>query len=294
MANRKRISKFLWLACLFFSCEAEESPPAQVPDTAEPPAVNMAMMCDPATYDLACLQSEETSVSDGILDVLGEIRDEFVDDVGEEVSDARQDQYGDEMRSELEKQFPVIRNHPQQKKLEGIMRKLNRVRTHPSQIDYNIYVVRAAQPNAFTLGGEIFVTTRLLDEAESLDEIACIIGHEIGHNELGHIARRIKQQELIEGVFGQEAGAVIADVASFITMGFNQRSEAEADIYGIDLALSSGYEACRGIDFWERIKRSERAENELDNLLRSHPYSGKRIKCYRDHLRDHHQHNCPN
>lgn len=297
MVNWRLFSKLLFISGLFFSCN---EPVKEELSEANSSAVgsesgqiqNMAKLCDPELYELDCIKNDKTAVSDELLNVFGEIRDKTVDAMGEDVTDARQDEYGDKMKKEIVKQFPIIDGHPKENLLRGLMKKLLQIRKNPSDIQYNIYVVRSEQVNAFTLGGEIFVTNRLLAESESIDELSCIIGHEIGHNELGHIADRIKEQEIAQGIFGEEAGAMVANVAGFITMGFNQINEAESDIYGIDLAISSGYDPCRGIDFWNRVRRNEGPQNDLDNMMRSHPYSDRRIKCYKDHLSKHHQRNC--
>ncbi len=250
-------------------------------------------ICDPEDYDLECLKSDETALSDEILDIFGDFKETLVKAQPGEVTDERQDEYGDEAKKEITKENPIIRDHPQTELLEGIMYKLLRMRKNATGIDYNIYVIDADYVNAFTIGGEIFVTNTLLEQAESEDEIACVIGHEIGHNELGHLADNIKEIELAEDIFGEEFGREIAAVGKLFTIGFNQKKEAQSDLYGIDLAISSGYNACRGIDFWKRMSKEEPEANELDNFMRSHPYSEKRMKCYRDHLAAEHNKDCP-
>jgi predicted Zn-dependent protease len=255
---------------------------------------NEVVMCDPDTYDLACMKDEKTSSSDDLLEVLGGFKDEVVDATGGEVSDERQDQYGDRTRSEITQQFPIVEGHPKATLLEGMMHKLLRERRNPSDIGYHVFVVRSQMVNAFTLGGEIYVTDALLAEAESLDEIACILGHEIGHNELDHVADKLKEVELAQGIFGEETGNAVANFVGLLTMGFNQHNEAEADLYGIDLALAAGYDACRGIDFWNRLKAQEGEANDMDNFFRSHPYSSRRAACYSSHISALHHYTCNN
>lgn len=251
-----------------------------------------AKLCDPGEYDLSCMKDDKTATSDGVLDVLGGIKDEVVNMAGEPVSDERQDEYGDNSRAEIERQFPVMEGHPKQNLLNGLLHKLLKLRRDPSGIKYNIYIVQSDMVNAFTLGGEIYVTNTLLDEAGSTDELACIIGHEIGHNELGHVGKKLKEVEIAQGIFGDEAGEAVAGFVGLLTMGFNQKNEAESDLYGIDLALGGGYDACRGIDFWDRLKSNEGEANDFENMFRSHPYSARRAECYRSHLRTEHEVGC--
>ena len=50
--------------------------------------------------------------------------------------------------------------------------------------------------NAFVLPGQkIFLTTRLLIESKRIDDIAGVIGHEIGHIIGGHFTQRLKAME---------------------------------------------------------------------------------------------------
>ncbi len=291
MKKKVRTYAFLLPFLLFLMAGCGESKTDGTVDIANHPDAN-GKICDPSTYDLDCIKSEDTRMSDEFLDVFGNIKEKVVEAQAGEVSDARQDQYGDVTKKEIEKQFPIVAGHPKETLLKGLLHKLLKMRKDPTDINYNIYVIRSEMVNAFTVGGEIFVTTKLLSQSESTDELACVIGHEIGHNELGHIADQIKEQELAEGVFGKEAGREIANAARMFTIGFNQKKEAESDIFGIDLAISSGYNACRGVDFWKRMKKHEPEANDMDNLLRSHPYSDKRMNCYQEHLSAEHKLDC--
>jgi predicted Zn-dependent protease len=288
LTNWRNFSKLLVGGTLLFTVACENGGGDAGGDSQDDFAT--ALLCDPTTYDLDCMKSDQTTASDGLLDVLGGIQKEVINVAGGDVTAERQDEYGDQGRQDILQQFPLMEGYPKMELLNGILRKLLKLRENPSEIDYNIFVVRSADVNAFTLGGEVYVTNALLETAESLDELACIIGHEIGHNELGHIANQIKQWEVTENLVGAE----IASAIKMATIGFNQQSEAEADLYGIDLALAAGYDACRGIDFWDRMQQREGEVNELDNFFRSHPYSDRRANCYRSHLSALHRLTCEN
>lgn len=248
--------------------------------------------CDPKDYDYSCMEDGTTDLSDEVIGIFSDARDALLEGA-DPISAERQDEYGEEGKEEVEREYRILRDHPKQALLHGLMRKLLKFRLEESGIGYNIYVISADMVNAFTIGGEIFVTEDLLDAVESIDELACVVGHEIGHNELGHIEKKLQELEVAQGIFGDELGGQLASLAGFLTISFNQRNEVGADMYGLDLALSAGYDPCRGIDFWERIQKDEAEANELDNLGRSHPYSSKRINCYRHHLEHEHRMICP-
>ena len=80
-------------------------------------------------------------------------------------------------------------------------------RQTPYQYDFHLL----ADPNvvnAFALpGGQVFITTALISEFETEDELAGVLGHEIGHVVARHGAERIAKQELTQGLTG---AAVVA------------------------------------------------------------------------------------
>lgn len=287
MLKRLRISKFLLLGlALMLGCES-------LPEMDSDAGGVDRHTCDPKTYALDCMKDEKTVASDGVLEVLGTVKDAVVGATADPVSDARQDAYGEGTREDVFSEFTFLENDPDQTLLEGIMRKLLKQRSHPTEIEYNIYLIDDPQVNAYTLGGEIFVTKSLMVDVHSLDELACIIGHEIGHNELGHIAQIIQDGEAADRLLGPETAAQLDGLIQSVTAGFGQRDEASADLYGIDLALAAGYDACRGIEFEERTAEFEGEANDWDNFGRSHPYGARRAKCERSHLADFHHYSCP-
>lgn len=289
------ISKYLLLIGLVgtFSCERFRRDKAGSEMSAE--EIRLAALsrpCNPDSFDLSCMQSEETELTDAVISTLGGLKDNLVKGSGDQIGIDKEEEYGDEALKEIRAEGHILPKHAEQSRLEGILHKLLAARAVHSERDYHVYVIEDPAVNAFTIGAEIFVTTSLLAEVESTDELACVIGHEIGHNELGHLAGMIKEREFATGIFGEDAGNVIANVTGLLTMSFNQLHEAAADLYGIDLALACGFDPCKGIDFWDRLSKQEGPASEWDNLLRSHPYSTRRAKCYRSHLADAHDHAC--
>jgi hypothetical protein len=119
-----------------------------------------------------------------------------------------------------------------------------------------IRLARSAQTNAFANGRYVTLTTAVLDYAETDDEIAVIVGHELAHNILGHPAR-LEEEKVPHGLlrgFGANADKVRA-------------TEEEADRLGISLVWAAGFEASAAIPFWRRYY--ERFDGP--QLFRTHP-----------------------
>src|SRR5687768_4610619 len=104
--------------------------------------------------------------------------------------------------------------------------------------------------NAFALpGGQVFITTALITQFESEDQLAGVLGHEIGHVVARHGAERIAKMELTQGLTG---AAVIATgdystaqaaqmIGNLINMSYGRDQELESDDLGVRFMTQSGY-----------------------------------------------------
>jgi len=156
------------------------------------------------------------------------------------------------------------------------------VRKSPSQINYKIHLIEDEMVNAFTVGGHIIITTGIINKANSESAIAYIIGHEIGHNEKGHLEKIIKKLKVANS-FVDGSGDIGILLQQLVTPAFNQPNEVESDYYGADLCYAIGYDPRKGINFWEEMSKNEH-ENIVESFLRSHPYSHSRAVCLRKYL----------
>ena len=124
--NWRNISKLLLGGMLLFATACENGDAGKGVESQDDVAT--ALLCDPATYDLECMKSEQTSASDALLDAIGGIKKEIINVAGGDVPDERQDEYGDNSRKEIEREFSVIAGHPKLPLLNGLMRKLLKLR----------------------------------------------------------------------------------------------------------------------------------------------------------------------
>jgi len=74
-------------------------------------------------------------------------------------------------------------------------------------VTYQFYVADMAEPNAFALpGGYVYVTRGLLALSNSEEELAGVVGHEIGHVAARHTVQKISRQGPFSLIFGLTAG----------------------------------------------------------------------------------------
>jgi predicted Zn-dependent protease len=138
--------------------------------------------------------------------------------------------------------------------------------------------------NAFTFGGRIYITRGMLNQCRGNDALLyAIIGHEVGHNEAGHIRATIQDMRLTEKLFGEGGGAFM-QLKRLLAASFNQRNELEADYYGINLTHRMGLELCTVVNFWKEMAGKENPYSRVEDFLRTHPFSAARAQCLSDHI----------
>lgn len=143
--------------------------------------------------------------------------------------------------------------------------------------------------NAFALpGGKVGVYTGLLDLAATDDELAIVMGHEIGHVTARHGAERMSQG-LVAGVIGAGVGIATNNKsnqdliriaygvgAAGATLYFSRSNESEADYIGIRYAAKAGYNPMAAITFWQKMAKAKDGA-QPPKWLSTHPSHADRI-----------------
>ena len=108
-------------------------------------------------------------------------------------------------------------------------------------------VVRRADFNAFALpGGHIYAFQGLIDRAQTPDEVAGVLAHEIGHVAHRDGTRTVLQAAGLSFLFGMMlgdfvgGGAVVIAAKTVVRSSYSRRVEAQADIYSVGLMRKVG------------------------------------------------------
>lgn len=239
-------------------------------------------------YDISCLR--DSSASDRMIGVGSDIEDEIIRNappvpLEDEVS------VGEEVLESIRNQYTFLSSGPHFDRVKRIMNKLVPNIDSARGFRYTFYVVQSDDINAFTAGGKVFVFTGILDFAKSDDEVACVLGHEIYHNELGHINKKLRKHVAMKKVFGDQAGIFAQMADALFGQAFNQDEETLCDLHGLDLAMKIGYKGCSITQLWERMAKDENP-NEMEKWFRSHPYGKQRAACIRHHIKTNYDTDC--
>lgn len=142
----------------------------------------------------------------------------------------------------------------------------------PRSSGYQFKVVDQMEPNAFALpGGYIYISRGLIALANSEDELACVIGHEITHAARRHSAR---QQALERAQPISMPWIRAGNMASY-----SRDMERQADEGGQLLAAAAGYDPLGMSTFLRKLERTERVRlgySRLPTFFDTHPGTGER------------------
>lgn len=238
------------------------------------------------TYDFSCLNDDKDLGTTEMIDVLESVDREVTNTLGGEVTIQDEEKVGNQLLSDCRNQYRFYETGLKIENLRTILKRLTDQIKEPKGFHYQIFLIESSELNAFTAGAKIFVTTKMYSFCKTNDELACVIGHEINHNELGHIKDQLQKERLITA-----EGAALAQMA---TISFGQKKETHCDMTGIDLAIAAGYNGCVNIELWKRMQKesNEGDFDALENLMRSHPYSEKRAKCTQEHIMNNYGFDC--
>jgi len=139
--------------------------------------------------------------------------------------------------------------------------------------EYSFQIVDQEAPNAFALpGGYIFVSRGLLTLANSEDELANVLGHEIVHVAARHAAAR---QEI-----GRSLPAKLDWLQGGYLASYGRDQEREADRLGQGLAAVAGYDPGGLVAFLRELEHTERLElgsSRLPGFWDTHPSTNSRV-----------------
>lgn len=152
---------------------------------------------------------------------------------------------------------------------------------------WEIVVFRSADVNAFALpGGKIGVFTGLLAVATTQDQLAAVLGHEIGHVAKRHGKQRVQQQmvtaggvELLKGVIGDNPtmmSAIGAGAEYGVTLPFSRSHESEADLVGLDMMARAGFNPSAAVQLWQNMGKA--GGSKTPQIMSTHPSNETRIK----------------
>jgi predicted Zn-dependent protease len=198
------------------------------------------------------------------------------------VSDSEMAKMGTDAYEQLKKETPITKD---QKVTDYVNCVADAITAElEGETIWEVNVFDEKQVNAFALpGGKIGVYTGLLEVAEDQDQLASVIGHEVGHVLARHGSARYS------AALASQVGLIIAGVTLddnttlavlgigtvLGTMAYGRSHESEADEIGLDLMAKAGFDPRGSVELWKNM--SEEGSSQPPEFLSTHPSHDTRI-----------------
>lgn len=165
--------------------------------------------------------------------------------------------------------------------------------------EWEVVVFDDEQVNAFALpGGKIGVYTGLLNVAKNQDQLAAVIGHEVGHVIAEHGNERMSiataqtlTLQVVDAALKTNDVAHNQEIMAGLGLGaqigvqlpFSRTHESEADIIGLELMAKAGFNPQQAVDLWHNMDAASGGQRPME-WLSTHPAPASRIEKLQEHM----------
>ena len=176
----------------------------------------------------------------------------------------------------------TLTESPDKARLQGILDRLT-ANLPPQELTLQLHVKDAEIVNAMALpGGHIVLFQGLLDQVESENELAAILGHELGHfanrDHLRGLGRGLVFLVLSAVILGEQSGVTgfLQTSLTNVESRFSQRQERQADEFSLRLLQKTYGHVAGATDFFERLERKDN-QGPWAYYFASHPSPADRV-----------------
>ena len=210
-----------------------------------------------------------------------------------EVSNDEEVAIGSETSQQIQSQLPIV-NDPY---IVSYINELgDTIASHTSRtdLDWHFFVVNLHQVNAFALpGGFIYVNRGLIEATTRADELAGVLGHEIGHVIQRHSVKQMQNQQKVGAVAeiactltslceSQLGQAAINIGGTAVIARYSRADELEADSEAVENVLKVNIDPEGIPSLFEVLMEQRKTEPTIvDSWFSTHPLEESRV----DHSR---------
>jgi predicted Zn-dependent protease len=198
------------------------------------------------------------------------------------VSTQQEVDMGQQYSAQINQQLPIVQDPEINRYLNLIGDSIARLTSRTDLTEANawkFYMVDSKEVNAFAVpGGFIYVNRGLVERTTKMDQLAGVLGHEIGHVVRRHSIKQMQQQQganfgvtlacVLTSVCNSQAGQAAIQVGGTALFArFSRQDEAEADI------------SPNGVPEMFQILINERTSNPsaVEGWFATHPLEEDRI-----------------
>lgn len=210
------------------------------------------------------------------------------------MQDNQVDQMGLQSFSDMKSKNPISKNGRYNQFASCVANAI----TRETGGQWEVVVFEDQTLNAFALpGNKIGVHTGLINLVDNQDQLAAVIGHEVGHVLARHSNERLSQETAVgaglsmvqavsqpQTALGQTALGLLGVGAQYgVILPFSRVHETEADTIGLDLMARAGFDPRQSINLWLKMDQAAQGGQPIE-FMSTHPSHGSRIDNLNQHM----------
>ncbi len=217
-------------------------------------------------------------------------KDRIADYIAEKIPLEWETKFGDHVFEQFENDPTILTNSAWAGPVSNITSRLLPV-VEKSGYEFKFHIKQDTNVNAFAIpGGHVVILTGLLEHADSAEEVAGVLAHELAHVTRRHTLRNIIKSAgllvVLQAVLGDTSGlfGLAAEASRYLLeQKFSRDFEREADDTGWAYLVEANIDPRGMTRFFEKLKQlmidsgMDAMENSLA-LVNTHPASQERIE----------------
>ena len=205
------------------------------------------------------------------------------------VSQQQEVQMGQDYSQQINAQLPIV-SDPEANRYINVLGDQIASHTSRADLDWHFYIVDSKEVNAFAVpGGYVYVNRGLIERTSNMDELAGVLGHEIGHVVLRHTVKQMEQMQganigvtlacVLTSICNSgiaQAGINVAGTAIFAKV--SRGDESEADGQAVKNTINAGIDPHGVVSMFEKLIAERKSRpGAVDAFFATHPGEEDRI-----------------
>ena len=210
------------------------------------------------------------------------------------VSTQQEVQMGASYAQQINSQLPIVADPEINRYINVLGDSIARLTERNDLPEWRFFIVDSREVNAFAVpGGFVYVNRGLIERTQRMDQLAGVLGHEIGHIVRRHSIKQMQQQQganigvtlacVLTSICNNQAGQAAIQVGGTALFAkFSRSDEEEADEEGIKNVVRAGISP-NGVPEMFQILINERQSNPsgVESWFATHPLEEDRIETTR-------------
>ncbi|MCR4341481.1 MAG: M48 family metallopeptidase [Gemmatimonadaceae bacterium] len=209
--------------------------------------------------------------------------------VGCSISRQQEAEMGRDYAIQINQQLPIVQDAEVNRYINLLGDSIARLTSAPDH-NWTFFIVDSPEVNAFAVpGGYVYVNRGLIARTDRMDELAGVLGHEIGHVVERHSVEQMEKAQRAElgiglacvltGACGSQAAGTLINVAGTAVFAkFSREAELEADDVGFDNVVRAGISPQGIATMFQKLLEERRTRpSAVEGWFATHPLEEDRL-----------------